>query len=78
MECSYLWEVLWIEFCVAALDSSAAMTLLLTCGWSVKELSCQYLSTDVKLPGNKVMIIGGQPEMQQFSNKVYIGSYEYL
>ena len=31
----------------------------------------------VKLPGNKVMIIGGQPEMQQFSNKVYIGRYEY-
>ena len=30
----------------------------------------------VKLAGNKVMIIGGQPEMQQFSNEVYIGSYE--
>ena len=30
----------------------------------------------VKLPGNKVMIIGGQPEMKQFSNEVYIGTYE--
>ena len=30
----------------------------------------------VKLAGNKVMIIGGQPEMQQFSNEVYIGSYK--
>ena len=31
----------------------------------------------VKLAGNKVMIVGGQPEMQQFSNEVYIGSYEF-
>ena len=30
----------------------------------------------VKLPGNKVMIIGGQSEMKQFSNEAYIGSYE--
>ena len=30
----------------------------------------------VKLAGNKVMIIGGQPEMQQFSKKIYIGTYE--
>jgi hypothetical protein len=29
----------------------------------------------VKLAGNKVMVIGGQPEMQKFSNEVYIGSY---
>ena len=30
----------------------------------------------VKLAGNKVMIIGGQPEMKQFSKKIYIGTYE--
>lgn len=30
----------------------------------------------VKLADNKVMVIGGQPKMQQFSNEVYIGSYE--
>ena len=30
----------------------------------------------VKLPGNKVMIIGGQPEMKQFSKQVYIASYK--
>jgi hypothetical protein len=29
----------------------------------------------VKLADNKVMVIGGQPEMQKFSNEVYIGSY---
>ena len=28
----------------------------------------------VKLAGNKVMIIGGQSEMKQFSKQVYIGS----
>ena len=30
----------------------------------------------VKLAGNKVMIIGGQPEMKQFSKEIYIGTYE--
>ena len=30
----------------------------------------------VKLAGNKVMIIGGQSEMKQFSNEVYIASYK--
>lgn len=30
----------------------------------------------VKLADNKVMVIGGQPKMQQFSNEVYIGSCE--
>ena len=32
----------------------------------------------VKLAGNKVMIIGGQAEMKQFSNEVYIGSHDYF
>ena len=30
----------------------------------------------VKLAGNKVMIIGGQSEMKQFSKEIYIGTYE--
>ena len=30
----------------------------------------------VKLAGNKVMIIGGQPEMKQYSKEIYIGTYE--
>ena len=29
----------------------------------------------VKLEDNKVMVIGGQPKMQQFSQEVYIGSF---
>lgn len=32
----------------------------------------------VKLADNKVMVIGGQPKMQEFSNEVYIGSWELL
>ena len=32
----------------------------------------------VKLPGNKVMIIGGQSEKKQFSKEVYIGTYDYF
>ena len=34
-----------------------------------------YKTGVMKLAGNKVMIIGGQSEKQQFSNEVYIGSY---
>lgn len=33
-----------------------------------------YRTGVVKLADNKVMVIGGQPKMQQFSNEVYIGS----
>ena len=29
----------------------------------------------VKLDDNRLMVIGGQPKMQQFSNQVYIGTY---
>ena len=33
-----------------------------------------YRPAVVKLPGNKVMIVGGQAEMKQLSKEVYIGS----
>ena len=32
----------------------------------------------VKLAGSKVMIIGGQSEMKQFSKQVYIGRHDYF
>jgi hypothetical protein len=32
-----------------------------------------YKSGVVKIADNKVMIIGGQPEMQKFSDQIYIG-----
>ena len=31
----------------------------------------------VKLDDNRLMVIGGQPKMQQFSNQVYIGTYKF-
>ena len=34
-----------------------------------------YRAGVVKLDGNQVMIVGGQPKSQQFSAAVYIGSY---
>ena len=35
-----------------------------------------YRAGVVKLDGNQVMLVGGQPKSQQFSAAVYIGSYE--
>ena len=36
-----------------------------------------YRAGVVKLDDNQVMIVGGQPKMQQFSAAVYIGTYDY-